>query len=51
MHKWTHAHFRKAFAGRRLNAGGMLLSYDNYLQYSTDSRCKLSKGAKLLAST
>lgn len=39
--KWTQPHLREAFAGRRLNAGGTLLSYDNYLAYSANTRCVL----------
>lgn len=39
--KWTRQHLGKAFAGRRLNAGGTMLSYDIYLAYSANSRDEL----------
>lgn len=45
-HKWTQPYFREAFAGRRLNVGGMLVSYDHYLKYAADSRCLVSGTAE-----
>ena len=46
VHKWTQPCFREAFAGRRLNVGGMLVSYDHYLKYAADSRCLVSETAE-----
>ena len=46
MRKWTQPFFREAFAGRRLNVGGMLVSYDHYLKYAADSRCLVSETAE-----
>lgn len=41
--KWTRNHLQQAFEGRKLNAGGCKLSFDNYLAYSAHSRCYASQ--------
>jgi hypothetical protein len=46
VRKWTQPYFRKALAGWRLNVGGMLVSYENYLKYAADSRCLVSETAE-----
>ncbi len=41
--KWTRNHLQQALEGRKLNAGGCTLSFDNYLAYSAHSRCCASQ--------
>lgn len=38
MSLWTDEYLRKAFEGHKLNAGGCMLTWDNWLAYSSGSR-------------